>query len=464
VNLLPPRLGLFLHGDRATVAVLHRARAEVFVVEAADLAAALRAELDQRQLRARGAAVGLARAATTVKPVELPPVAGELRDMVRFELERHLPTGADDAAFDFLPLPAVGPGDSRRVLLAAVDRRIFERALRLLDEARLRPLSVTVAAHDLLALVSPPGDGRTVWVHRTGSLADLLFLGGRRLLLSRSVPAEESEGLADEIQRSFPVLHWRDCDSVWVSGDDPAVGALARLGAPVTEPPLTPRARAWLERLPEPLRAEGLLALAVAAARRGRPLDLLPPHLRPRRLSRAELVALGLGVIVAGLAVAAVLAPGWRAQRELARINRQIAALEAEVRAVERLIRELDRQRTLLSTVEGIEAGALRPLPVLRDLTELLPADAWLTMLALDPKGVELTGQAQQAAALIPLLENSPRLERVEFASPVTRGRDREQFRIRATWEGLAAPPGPARTPPTSAPPRPAPARPEGPR
>jgi hypothetical protein len=52
-----------------------------------------------------------------------------------------------------------------------------------------------------------------------------------------------------------------------------------------------------------------------------------------------------------------------------------------------------------------------------------------------------MTGQAGAASNLIPLLENSPRLERVEFASPVTRGRDREQFRIRAAWEAPAPPP-----------------------
>src|SRR5438128_11332837 len=69
-------------------------------------------------------------------------------------------------------------------------------------------------------------------------------------------------------------------------------------------------------------------------------------------------------------------------------------------------------------------------------------------MLSLDAKGVELTGQAAQASALIPLLENSPLLERVEFASPVTRGRDREQFRIRAAWEARR----PAATPAAVAP------------
>ena len=44
-------------------------------------------------------------------------------------------------------------------------------------------------------------------------------------------------------------------------------------------------------------------------------------------------------------------------------------------------------------------------------------------------------GFANAASQLIPLLEASPTLERVEFTSPVTKGRDREQFRLRATWE-----------------------------
>src|SRR6185369_14938280 len=140
-----------------------------------------------------------------------------------------------------------------------------------------------------------------------------------------------------------------------------------------------------------------------------------------------------------------------REQRYLGRINAEISRLDPEVRAVERVQRELERKRKLLGTITGIEASAVRPLPVLRDLTDLLPSDTWLTTLSLDSKGVELTGQAAAASALIPLLENSPRLERVEFSSPVTRGRDKEQFRIRAAWEtGGASATG---TPVSAAPP-----------
>src|SRR5262249_56370538 len=80
--------------------------------------------------------------------------------------------------------------------------------------------------------------------------------------------------------------------------------------------------------------------------------------------------------------------------------------------------------------------------------TGILRTGAGRTTGAMDQKGVELTGAASAASALIPVLENSPRLERVEFSSPVTRGRDtREQFRIRASWEAAGATAPPPATP-----------------
>jgi len=53
----------------------------------------------------------------------------------------------------------------------------------------------------------------------------------------------------------------------------------------------------------------------------------------------------------------------------------------------------------------------------------------------MDRQGLELTGQATAASQLIPLLDGSPSLERVEFTAPVTRVQTKEQFRIRANWE-----------------------------
>ncbi len=448
MKFAPLRLAVVMLGDRLSVAAIQRDRQETFTIDAENPGAALRTELDARGLAARKVAIGLARSAVTVKPIELPAVAGETREMVKFELERHLPIPADDAAFDFVPLPTGAEPESvasegKRVLIVAADRRVVDAALRLAEEAKLRPMSITVAAHELIALVETDRRQRVAWLHRTGDSADLLLLHGSTLVWSRCFPATDDATLVAETRRSFAGARWRECDAVWVSGDGAAAAALLDLGVPISDPPWTSRARRHLAEITEP-RGAAELAVATASSRGIRPLDLIPSAIKPRRLTRQEMFTGGVLAATVLLALAALLVPGYRERRSLGRLNAEIARIDPEVRAVERVARELERKRQLLVTLEKIGTGALQPLPVLRELTEVLPSDAWVTYLAFDAKGVELTGQAGAASTLIPLLENSPRLERVEFASPVTRGRDREQFRIRAAWETPApAPPAP---------------------
>jgi Tfp pilus assembly protein PilN len=450
------RLALVLLGDRLVAASVDGAKVEMFLVDSEQPATTLRAELDQRRLAVRTVALGLPRGAVTVKPIELPDVGGELRDMVQFELERHVPFPTDDASFDFLELPAEADGAgaasaARRVLIVVADRRVVDGALRLAEDAHLRPISLTVAAHDLQALVPSRIRGHVVWIHRVAETMALLFVADGQIVLSRSVATGDDEVIAAEIERSLAVTRWRTVDAIWVSGDDeaPDAGAAtprALLGMAVTPPPYTARARALLAQVGGAPVGAAQLALAVAVgARRAPPLQLLPLRLRPRRLTRPQLMAVGAVAAAVVLGVTALVIPGYRENRRLSTINRRIAALDGEVRTVEQTLQELERKRRLLATIQSLDSTAVRPLPVLRELTELLPNDAWLTTVSLDPKGMELTGQAAAASALIPLLENSPRLERAEFASPVTRGRDKEQFRIRASWEmpAVAQPPKP---------------------
>jgi len=462
LKLTQVRLAVVLLHDRLAVAALAGERVEAFTIATENPAVVLREELAARQLTPRAVALALSRSAVFVRPMELPVVGGDMREMVRLNLDGHLPSAGDETAFDYVPLPAEADGVRRedtlqRVLVVAAEPRAVEAALRIAEESRLRPASLTVASHDLLSLAHPDRGQRVVWVHRAGANADVLCLFGSSLLLSRSAPAPDDATLADEVRRSLSAVRWRECDAIWVSGDLlPEMPVLASLGPPVTQPAYPDRVLGRLAALSPDDRGGQELALAVASGRRGRPLDLLPPALRPRRVTRAQGITLGLATVTALLLLTALLIPGLREQRYLSRLNSEITRLDPQVRAVERVVRDLERKRKLLGTITGIETSALRPLPVLRELTDLLPTDTWLTTLSFDQKGVELTGQAAAASALIPLLENSPRLERVEFASPVTRGRDKEQFRIRAAWEAggaqAAATPASAVAPPMPGP------------
>jgi prepilin-type processing-associated H-X9-DG protein len=436
-----PRIGLLVHDDRLTVVgIAGRDRVEHFTVEGAeDPAAKLAAELQACGLGAGRIRVGLDRRPAVVKVIELPRAAGsDLAQMVAFDLERHVPFAPEDTRFDWVEL-ASGPAEPHRVLVAAAERRAVERPLALLAGAGRRPASLTVACHDLPALLPRALPARhVVWAHRHGGGADLLFLDGRALLTSRQVVAAGVEGLAREITRSLGVAGWTACDAVWLSGDDAPAwrGDLAAaLRIAVSAPPYAPSSAPLIAALPAHGAGAALLALGVAVAPRAPLLDLLPADLRPRTLSRAQLATAALVAAVACLGLGLAFTHVIRTERYLARLTQEIRRLEPEAKAVDALAAELARKKRLVAAIESVQDDQVQALPVLREMTETLPASAWLQALVMDRLGVELTGQSDAASTLIPLLEASSRLERVEFTSPVTKVQNKEQFRIRASWE-----------------------------
>jgi Tfp pilus assembly protein PilN len=438
----PARIGLFVHNGRLTVvAITGRGQVEHFLVEdAEDPAGTLAAELRARGLAGRRLRVGLDRRAVVVKAIELPRAAGsDVAEMVAFELERHVPFAPEDVRFAWVELPSE-PDEARRVVVAAAERRAVERPLALLAAAKRRPAAVTVACHELTALLPRALPARrAVWAHRHGAGADLLLLDGRALLTSRQVVAAEVEGLAREITRSLGLARWTGCDAVWLSGDDAAAwhaGLAASLGVPVSAPPYAAARGRLLATLPAANEGAALLALGVAAGPRIPPLNLLPVETRPWAPSRAQLVTAGMVAVTALLALGLAFTHTIKVERYLGRLTQEIRRLEPEAKAVEGLAAELARKRRILSALEAVGQDRIRALPVLHELTETLPTGSWLQALTMDRQGVELTGQSDAASTLIPLLESSARLERVEFTSPVTKTQNKEQFRIRAGWEG----------------------------
>jgi Tfp pilus assembly protein PilN len=439
--MMPARIGLFLDEGRLTVvAITGRGRLEHFVVEdTEDLGATLAAELRARELSGRRIRVGLDRRVVVVRVLDLPRAAGgDLAQMVAFELERHVPFAAEDIRFAWTELPGRAE-EPHRVLVAAAERRRVEGPLALLAAARRRAALLAVACHELPALL-PRGlaAGRAVWVHRHRGATDLLFLDGPVPVMSRRPAAADADGIAREVERSLPLVRWTGCDAVWLSGDDAedwSSGLAAILRAPVSAPPYAPAHAPLVALLPAENRGAALLALAVAAGSRSPVVNLLPEEKRPWTPSRGQRLTAGILGVTALLALSLAFTHAIKTERYVGRLTQEIHRLDPEAKVVDGLAAELARKRRLLSALDAAQDRRIQALPVLRELTETLPAGAWLQALTADRQGVELTGQADSASSLIPLLEASERLERVEFTSPVTKTENKEQFRIRAGWE-----------------------------
>jgi Tfp pilus assembly protein PilN len=463
------RAGLFIHDGRLTfTAITGRGQIEHFTLEAGEnTAALLKAELEARGLKMRGVRVGLDRSLVTVKVIELPrAVTADLAQMVAFELERHVPFPSEEMRFDWKALPGK-QGAPLRVLVIACERRTTERPLRLLEESTRKPLAVTAACHDLRALLPRVLPARrAVWAHRHGNTTELVFLGRGHLRLSRSVPVEDGQGLLAEIQRTRPLIPWREIDALWISGDDAerflSAPELEELGASVSEPPYSPAAAALVAALPAEEPGAAVLALAVAAGSRRPVLNLLPEAVRPWTLSAAHLATALTLAVTALLGLGLLFAQAYQKERYLDRIAQEIRRLDPEVKAVEHMLADVAQKKRVLAALGTVQDRRVQALPLMRELTNLLPPDAWLQALNMDRQGVEITGQANAASQLIPLLEASPWLERVEFTSPVTKGQGKEQFRVKAAWEPgsklrVGTPPPPPTAPAPTAPPSPAP-------
>ena len=402
-----------------------------------DAAGSIRRQLLEAGVRARRAQVGLPRRAVVAKAVELPAVPGvDLRQMVGFELERHLPFPPAEALFD-LEVLAREAGRPLRVLLVAVERRSQERIRGLLRDAGLAPRLVGVAIHSLARLVTgDPARGRIVlWLEAAD--AELAVVVHGRVVGSRAfpVPADpEARGrtLEAELGRTLAALPESDRSEVVevvVGGLPPPAFEIERL--PIRVGIDAPPGFAAIE-------SASLPALAVALERAGgkTPVaNLLPDDLRPRPFPWPLAATAALALLAFGIGAAIPAVTFLKERSALATLDARIARLAPEVQRAERLAADVERARRERTTLRGFEEQGLHPLPVLQELTETLPGDAWLTNLSVDRSGLELGGFANAASQLIPLLEASPGLERVEFTSPVTKGRDREQFRLSATWE-----------------------------
>lgn len=402
-----------------------------------DAAGAIRRQLLDAGVRARRAQVGLPRRAAVAKAVELPAVPGaDLRRMVGFELERHLPFPPSDALYDFEILES-GADRPVRVLLVAVERRSQERVRQLLRDAGLVPRLVDVTIHGLARLLAgDPARGRIVlWLE--AAEAELAVVVHGRVVGSRAfpVPADadaRTHALEAELGRTLaalPETDRREVAEVVVGGVPPPAFTVESL--PV---------RVGIDAPPDfaSFESASLPALAVALQRPGRraPVaNLVPDELRPRPFPWPLAATAALALITFGIGAAIPAVAFVKERRALATLEASIARHASDVQRAERLAAEVERARRELATLRSFEEQGLHPLPVLRELTDTLPADAWLTNLSVDRSGLELGGFANAASQLIPLLEASPALERVEFTSPVTKGRDREQFRLRASWE-----------------------------
>jgi Tfp pilus assembly protein PilN len=173
-------------------------------------------------------------------------------------------------------------------------------------------------------------------------------------------------------------------------------------------------------------------------------LNLLPFEMR----KTVRQVGRPLFMILTSLALALSLAWGIgvlvRYRSELNAINTEIKKRRPEIEVVEKLQQQKEGLRKEIFELEKIKSGEISKIEILRELTQLLPTTVWVWNFKYTGKEIEISGFADSASDLIPLLDKSPLFEKVEFLTPVTKermrmgseGQEKERFKIKARLEG----------------------------
>jgi len=117
-------------------------------------------------------------------------------------------------------------------------------------------------------------------------------------------------------------------------------------------------------------------------------------------------------------------------------VKRENQRLEPTVEALRREETQLQEARKEASFFTDFDRRKGETLRVLDELSKVVPSNAYLSNLRFRSGNLEIQGSAENASALIPLLERSPIFENVGFNAPSNRGRDnRETFSLRADVE-----------------------------
>lgn len=127
----------------------------------------------------------------------------------------------------------------------------------------------------------------------------------------------------------------------------------------------------------------------------------------------ASMAAIGL---LAGLAAGAV---AFKQAAAIEQLNAEIARLRQSVRVVEGARRLAGEQAKNKLRLADQMDSRLRVTEIWRQITSVIPDDAWLTDLRLEGQRIEISGYAQSAATLVNALSGSSSIIDVGFMAPV---------------------------------------------
>jgi len=383
--------------------------------------------------------LGIPREAVILKYVKLPLAVKEnLKDSLRYEMEKYVPFSADDIYFDYQTIAEDKGGGILTVLLVAAKRESVDPYVSSMGKVGIGISGIEIGSTAMVNYLwtqrDAVGADRCAIVYMREACLELNHMRGGFLDYSRSINQEKWEAdlsgaISHELQKlkagleneenllhtvfcgfdARPDLlnHFKADEGIEVHSVD-----LARAGIPSAN--IIP--------------AYGLALKGIQNVPAD--INLLPGALR-KRPNKAGYYTM---IILSGLLILSALAWGGGSivsrQLYLGQLNAEIARLRIEVANIQQTrakCREIEAEIDYLIRLYG---EGISLVEVLKELSVRTPKTAWIRNFTFSDKEIKIDGRAESSAELIPSIESSPLFEDAAFLSSIRSGKGKEQFRI----------------------------------
>ncbi len=380
--------------------------------------------------------LGIPRSKAILRYLEYPIAVKEnLRETLAYELEKHVPFRPEDVCFDFQIISENKVTDRLKLLLVVAKKQELSPILALSEQLSFGISGVGVSATALCDYFfwwnkKKNGIIRS-FIYASGGHIELGLLKDGMLIHSRDLP--KNEALVDVIPAALKKMcrDFSEDDDAFetvfcgMEKDDSFLKVFDRIEG------ITVR-RLDLSRTQIPstslLVAYGLALKGVRKT--SMDLNLLPFAMR-KKPSKFKYYTM---FMLASLVLLGALAWGggvfFQRQWTLDNLDGEIKKLESKLNAFERLKTEKQILEDRIDYLNTLREGGPPVLNILRELSERVPKDAWLSRFNFSEKGIELEGAATSASKLIPLLEASPIFGDVAFLSAIRKQGNKDRFRI----------------------------------
>ena len=386
-----------------------------------------------RELKAKNAEIclGIPKAWAIIQSAELPASVKEtLPDVVSYELDRLTPFNPDEAFYDFSVLQE--HPDTLRIVIMAAKADLIRPYVQALREKRIRLDRVQVNLSGMAALLGFAGreaDCVFLELDNDGFEGALIQNGTLSSVLSDRLEGSDELIIKRAMEAILPFV-----DQLKQEGKSPRLfahlkGRFGDRGYSLLEQHTTVPYQVLNDvdlKLEIPGRRDGIPYPALGVA-----LESLWPNAvrmnllrkgRNRESKRPIAVTVALGLLALCAGIFYMVSPIGIEGRRVEEIDRQIALRKDEVGKVEAIRKEMDALGKEIASINSLKTGKPMAIDIMKELTTLLPKNVWLARVRITDTGADIEGYSSGSAAeLLPALESSKYLQKVEFSSPTFR-------------------------------------------